>query len=224
MSTAVPTWIADFDSIRRDLTDLGTKQLIHRAHIRELQEVDVRDGTGIVHRWMQENYADSMLIGLRRVLDDDRKTFSLIRLLRKVQRHHSDFTLERYLQLWRLSALPVDERFAQMLYLRFSLDGRTLDRGRVHADIRRLLDDHKSVLSYINTTVAHRSAGETDSITPTTAISWEDLDRLFDDVASVFNKYYDLVRPGVHVDFSPVLPAGYARAFKRLVRGEQEQP
>jgi len=97
VSEGLAAWIGDFDSIKSSLMDLGMKRMLHRAHVKELQGREIEDGTSIVHRWMQENYAHSMLIGLRRILDDSKGSFSLVKLLNKLEKHHALFTCERYL-------------------------------------------------------------------------------------------------------------------------------
>jgi len=107
--------------------------------------------------------------------------------------------------------------YPRALYAIFSRDGRTIDRERIRADVKKLRTDYKSVRQYINTVVAHQSVSDSNATTVFTAITWEDLDNLFDEVTALFNKYYALVKPGVHVDFAPVLPAGFQRAFERMV-------
>jgi hypothetical protein len=196
---------------------LGMKRVIHRAHVKKLESRQIEDGTGIVHRWLQENYADSMLIGLRRILDDSKGTYSLIKLLRKLENHRASFAWEHYLRLWPDAQPPADDVYPRALYATFSRDGLTIDRQRIRADATKLLTDHKRIREYINTAVAHQSAADANATTPVTSITWEDLDRLFDEVAALFNKYYGLIRPGVHVDFAPVLPSGLERAFERML-------
>jgi hypothetical protein len=217
VSTNFTTFVTDFEKVRLSLVDLGAKRMIHRAHVKELQDREINDGTGIVHRWMQENYADSMLIGLRRILDNARGSFSLVRLLRRVERSHALLNIDGYVQLSAGQPGRVDDWYVRALFAKFSNDGRTLDRQRIRVDIETLLASCERVLNYINTAVAHQTACESDATAPDTIITWGDLDTLFDEVTQLFNKYYGLVRPGVHVDFEPVLPAGFTRAFTRMI-------
>lgn len=193
------------------------KRAIHRAHVEKLQDRQIEDGTSIVHRWMQQNYAESMLIGLRRILDKRRGSVSLLKLLEELEKNHVFFTCERYLQLWSNGLPGGNDLYPRALYAIFSRDGRTIDRKRIRADIETLLTDYKSVQQYINSVVAHQSVSDSNATTVLTAITWEDLDNLFDEVTTLFNKYYRLVKPGVDVDFAPVLPAGFQRAFERMV-------
>lgn len=217
MSTNFTAWVADFEKVRLSLVDLGAKRLIHKAHVKELQDREINDGTSIVHRWIQENYADSMLIGLRRILDDNRDSFSLIRLLRRVERGHALLNIDGYIQLSAGQPGQLDDWYVRALFTRFSTDGRTFDRQRIRLDIETLLANCEQVLHYINTAVAHQTARESDATAPETIITWGDLDTLFDSVTELFNKYYGLVRPGVHVDFEPVLPSGFTQAFTRMI-------
>jgi len=201
---------------------MGAKRLIHQAHLKRLNERRFDDGTGIVHRWMQESYADSMLMGLRRILDNNRGSFSLVRLLGNLERNAALFSFDGYLKLWVGQQADIDEEFARALYTRYSTDGKTINRRRIQEDVKALLVRGKTVLRYVNTVVAHDSASVVNS-TPAVAITWADLDKLFDEVTALFNKYYGLVRPGVHVDFAPVLPAGFEQAFNRMIEGPANQ-
>lgn len=217
-------WAEDLDAILGSLMDLGTKRKIHRAHRKVLHQhedvegKEIRDGTLIVHHWMQENYADSMLIGLRRIVDKSGGSFSFVRLLGQLEKERPLITLDRYLQRWTEEQRSRDSSFPQMLFSRFSSDGRTLDRTKIRIDIDELLADHDILLKYINSAIAHRARKSRGLVLgPSPNVTWADLDRLYEDITSLFNKYYALVKPGVHVDFESVLPAGYERAFHRMV-------
>jgi hypothetical protein len=198
---------------------LGGKRVLHRAHQESLQRHQIRAGTAIVHRWLLDNYADSVLMALRRLLDRSRGSFSLVKLLEEVAQQHSLLTFDRYRELLGELGEGKDALFPKMLWSRFSADGRTLDRRRIHADIERLRTDHQTVLEFIDTVVAHRQNPSATDLSEglSKEIDWPDLDRLFDDVTTLFNQYYSLVNPGVHVDFAPVLPAGYQRAFDLMM-------
>jgi AbiU2 len=216
VSTTLSRLKSDFETVKHSLMDLGAKRLIHKAHIKELKHPYVDDGTGVVHRWAQENYADSMLIGLRRLLDDRRGSLSLIRLLKQVEQDHLLFSADWYIRFWAKEHSRTNEKYARLLYARFSRNGRTLDQQQIRADVDKMRSDGAKILRYINTVVAHHG-DNTQRTGLAISITWEDLDKLFDDVTGMFNKYYGLVRPGIHIDFEPVLPAGFEQAFKRMM-------
>jgi hypothetical protein len=94
-----------------------------------------------------------------------------------------------------------------------------MDPKRVGADIDKLLGTNEATLTYVNSVIAHRRRQPKNDTTEalTEEVTWADLDRLFDDLVKLFNEYLPLVRPGVHVDVDPVMPAGYEQAFVRMV-------
>jgi len=236
-------WRKDFEAVKDSLVGLGAKRVIHRAHHKALGNREIEDGTGVVHDWMDDNYADSILMGLRRILDDSKGSFSFVRVLADLKKNRSLLSFERYSKLLestmesyqevstsspgggakRFVPATVDKQgFGRMLYGTFSSDGRNLDAGRIDADIATLRAGHSKVLDFINTIIAHRKAGNTERRDggPSPQVTWQDVDSLFDDVAALFNKYYALVNPGVYFDFTPVLPAGFEQAFIRML-GEE---
>lgn len=222
-------WAQDFDEVRSRVLDLGVKRQLHRSHRKVLHQHEdverqgITDGTVIVHHWMQENYADSMLIGLRRVVDRTGGSFSFVKLLERLEKGRPLITLDRYVQLWSGDSTPLDDSFLKMLFSEFSSDGRTLDRKKIRADIDTLLSDHDLILKYINSAIAHYSIGRLSNAPltePRRNLTWEDLDSLFDDITSLFNKYNALVRPGEYMDFESILPGGHEQAFHRMVIGQ----
>jgi hypothetical protein len=219
VATKCLDWIVDFDWIRRSLAEMGAKRLVHKAYLERLHDRQIEEGTEIVHQWMQENYADSMLIGLRRILDGSRGSFSLVKLLGKIEQNRAHFTIDRYVRLCASQQARIDGWYAEAMYARFSSDHRTLDRRLIQADVKALLASGSAVLRYTNTFVAHSRDRRRDTTTADLEITLKDLDKLFDEVTALFNKYYGLVRPGVHVDFAPVLPSGFQRAFERMLDG-----
>ena len=232
-------WGRDFETISESLMDLGVKRVVHKSYHKVLSGHEIEHGLGIVHLWIDDNYADSMFMGLRRIIDGSSGSFSLVKLLQDIKKHHSLLTFERYVKLVRgewgnctatAEALPEAggrgavrsiiglsdlDSLARFLYGKFSTNGRTFNESVVAADIHKLRKDHATTIKFINTMVAHRQAAkERNSASgdgPSPGVGWTDLDHLFDDVGELFNKYYALVRPGRHLDFEPVLPATSVR-------------
>jgi hypothetical protein len=214
-------WARYFERIKDSLASLGIKREIHIVHREVLSRRHVEDdGTGVVHRWMQENYAESMLIGLRRAIDNDRKALSLVRLLEDIKNKAPEITFTKYVEMGRQAPASPSNSQLEHLYARFSSDGSTLDDGMISSDIERLKEDNKGIRIYIDKVIAHREKTnrENPGSGPRPEAAWEDLDRLFYDIVELFNKYYSLVNPGGHLDFtSPILPSGFEQAFERMM-------
>jgi hypothetical protein len=214
-------WGRYFETIKGILASLSIKREIHQAHREALSRNHVEDdGTGVVHRWMRENYAESMLMSLRRVIDSDHKTLSLVRLLEDIKSKAPEITFDKYAEFGRRAQAPPSDFQQEHLYARFSSDGSTLDDGMISDDIETLKNDNKGIRIYIDKVIAHREKTnrENPGSGPRPEAAWEDLDRLFYDIVALFNKYYSLVNPGVHLDFtSPILPSGFEQAFERMV-------
>jgi len=222
-------WARDFIALRTSLMDLATKRALHRAHMVALEKWQEDDGTGVVHQWMVENYADSMLIGLRRLVDKTRGVLSLVKLLEAIAQNHAAFSITRYLEFWQCTYPGINVARARFAYARFSRDGRTFDQEQVRADLRKLEEDHEDILAHIDAVVAHREHPSRDELRedfksgPRPELTWQHLDRLFDDIGALFNKYNPLVDPGAYIDFERVLPAGYEQAFIRMLAPSQRR-
>jgi hypothetical protein len=139
-------WGRDFESIRTSLVSLGEKRAIHIAHREVLAHHKVDDFTSIVHHWMQENYAESMLMGLRRLIDKgfrNRNTFSLVTLLEDIKNKSSEITLDKYVEMGHRAQTSSPDSFLRKLYARFSSDGSTLDSEKISSDIRSSIQRYR---------------------------------------------------------------------------------
>src|SRR5690349_23461600 len=86
----------DANRLKEELIRLIGKRVIWRAHNDSLRGQDVQDSTSVVHEWLRENYFDSMIVGLRRVLDQTGGVLSLPKLLARIALAPQEFTFERF--------------------------------------------------------------------------------------------------------------------------------
>jgi len=168
---------------------------------------------------MQDNYADSMLIGLRRIVDRRKGVHSATKLLEELERGRPLVTFQRFLKFWGAEPREGRESFARYLFSRISSDEKTIDKKKVRNDVNTLLRKHEELLGYIGASIAHRARrAETELASgPSQKLTWEHLDALFEDVARLLNRYYMLVKPGTLQDPETILPAGFERAFHRML-------
>ncbi|MBK8180613.1 MAG: hypothetical protein IPK67_17295 [Planctomycetes bacterium] len=143
--------VAEAEVVSRELIKLLDKRQLWRAHNATLVGNGVEGPTALVHHWLHENYLDSIIIGLRRALDDDKQATSLVKLLQKIERRQSEFTLVRFQTLYTDTLAAFGKELAGADFGRFSRDGVEIDGELIKADILRLKRDHARLLEAANT-------------------------------------------------------------------------
>jgi len=208
-------WALDIESIKDELVWLMGKRTIWKAHNESLRGTTITDATAIVHDWLRENYADSMLMGLRRILDGTKGTKSLLKLLEELRGQTSLLSYDRFRTLCRDGEFG--DTVAAKAYRQFSKDGRSFDPSIIEADILRLKNDPSKIIDYVNTNVAHRTADPRKGSENTT-ITYRDLHAAFGEVAGIINRYLLLLTASTVLEFDPVMPPGFEETFDRMLK------
>ena len=206
----------DAGHIKDELIHLVGKRVIWMAHNESLKGLSIDDATSIVHDWLRSNYRDSMIVGLRRILDDTRGVKSLVKLLEKTSKNSHEFTFERFAALYTNDLGEFGLELATRDFSHYSKGGKQIDRKLIEADIKRLKTDFKRIIDFANKWVTHSHQNRPDPAIPLP--TYDDLHKAFDDVGEVMNKYLVLLTAS-QSGYEPQMPFGYEKVFKRMVRG-----
>ncbi len=148
-----------------DLERLGDA-VVHLAHVDDVfcQVMAIIGGnpelnqSDVFQEWLGMAYADSMVIGVRRLVDTNKQTVSLTRILERVKPRAADFK-----RAWFVGRLDptirdkADRLFTKLVGGAFS----ELRRATVQAKQDELKAAVSSILDYANQYVAHTTAQPT---------------------------------------------------------------
>jgi hypothetical protein len=138
--------------------------------------------------FLQETYANSQAVGVRRLVDPGRQPVSLLRLLNEIESMCEQFTETWFIGLWVPDG-ELAERQARVTF-REHFRGNTdnhLDPQVVGEDKNSLSTSVESVRAHVDTSLAHMDKSPTDI--PTFA----ELHSAIDAIVHVFKKYYLLL-------------------------------
>jgi hypothetical protein len=101
VSKELSTWNAWLNIIFKDVQRLLIQQQIY-AEVRAIINANksIQEGSSF-YGWMNDVYIDSMVIGVRRQVDMDRRTVSLVRLLDGIAHKPGAVTRQGYISLIR---------------------------------------------------------------------------------------------------------------------------
>jgi hypothetical protein len=213
-------WAQEIDNFKNDLVLLMEKRVIWKAHNETLRQTNVTDSTVVVHQWLRANYEDSMLVGLRRILDGTKGTMSLLKFLEELKGNTSVLSYDRFRTLWGGDDLAV--RASVNAYQRFSKDGRNFNPEVIKTDIHRLKTRYKKIIDYTNENVTHYVT-HTAKGTANTVPTYREVHSAFDEIAEIINGYLLLLTASSMQDFEPVIPPGFELAFERMVKEESHK-
>ncbi len=138
--------------------------------------------------FIQETYANSQAVGVRRLVDPGRQPVSLLRLLNEIESMCEQFTETWFIELWSPDG-ELAERQARSSF-REHFRGRTddhLDPQVVENDKNSLSSSVESVRAHVDTSLAHMDKS------PSEIPTFADLHLAIDAIVHVFKKYYLLL-------------------------------
>ncbi|KIQ63107.1 hypothetical protein TR51_30450 [Kitasatospora griseola] len=208
-------WCVQFDAAGTDI-----QTMFHNRHVwTTIEDMWVRTGgqielNTIVQNWFIRNYVSTQCTGIRRECDEDSRTSSLARCLRRLIESPTMANRTRYEAVVMANPEIKDEHKASVIrgFDHFALTPETscLDQDRIEADVAALHAAAMTTRYYTNKIIAHRQFTD-EKIT----LSWHDLNRALNTVGAVFKRYYRLRHPGSSLGNLGVdLPLGWEQPFR----------
>ncbi len=212
------SWAAESEGIKWAIVRLFHKRMIWRAHNESLRSREINDPTAMVHQWIRENYADSITVGIRRILDESSGVLSFCNLLKKLAQRSEVLSFENYYRLWDDFPASLRDWSAREGYSKFSTDGVRISARRINRDREALRRECDEVLAFVNERVAHMARRRADQWdTGDLSLRYSMLDHALQHLSETFNDYYLLLTANQVGDFEPIVAYGYERAFQRMV-------
>ena len=138
------------------------------------------------YEWMAGTYGDSMLMAMRRQVDHNKQSISLIGLLTAIERHPQALSRANF-----LAQLP--PQMHVFGNARFDLD---IGADSAHIDAKTVADD-LAVLRGVTDIVWHygtKRVAHFDAVGPTSVPTFKELDEALDLIVGLFVRYLRLLR------------------------------
>ena len=136
-----------------------------------------------IFRFARRNYVPFMSMGVRRLIDKNPQTISLIRLLTDIQNNSPSFKRN-----WFLKQYPGG--INESLFKKFFGANESLKKDVVANDIKKLLNRTKKIKDYADKWEAHWDKKRLQVATPT----FNDLDSTLICITRIYTKYYYLLK------------------------------
>lgn len=145
-------WKRSFEIIRHSIIHLASKRQIYE----EVRSIIAANNK--IHKpsqfydWMQEAYVTDMAIGIRKMVDWDKRTVSFVRLLQEIEDHPEVITRRRFVSVYK----SFMKTFGHKDFEKFSKPGASMiDRSIIRRHRQSLIKSQKKLRIFVNTHVVH---------------------------------------------------------------------
>ncbi|MEN6423871.1 MAG: hypothetical protein ABFE13_00800 [Phycisphaerales bacterium] len=119
----------------------------------------------LVYRWIKSNYAARISIGIRRLIDHDKRTISLHRLIQDISDHPDAITRQYFVGKCTLGSRreerPDKADLANCDYDRFAKKGsKMVSKRKLSRDLSRLKQDTGRIKTFVDKWIAHHDADQ----------------------------------------------------------------
>jgi len=160
----------------------------------------------VFYDWMRLAYVTGQASAIRRLIDWDKRTVALIRLMEEIASHPDVISRRRFVGLYR-GHLPA--RYGHLHFERFAGPGADrIDRRLVRAHRRELITAQRRLRTFVNKHVAHRDRRQMRRL-PTYA----ELDRCVD-LLERFGKEYSLILRAEGTSVVPMIMGDWKKPFR----------
>lgn len=196
-------WENWIEIIHKDIETILVDREIYKQYLQIVKRNIKIQTPSDFHNWIRKNYASSIVVGIRRQLENDRKVISLIRLLTEIEAHNSLLTRSWYKKKHHYDWADVD-------FTNVAGKGDSFDKNIAHDDIKKLHDLGKNIEDYSHEYIAHKAA-EPKGITPT----YKEVDQFISALEVILKKYILLFTASGYTSILPTWQYDWTTIFNQ---------
>lgn len=160
--------------------------------------------------WIWENYLYSNSMGVRRLMDHDKRTNSLYNLLDEIKTNPEILSRKRYASLFEDTGFKNDDTLINSFFDKLVGEGKEhIQPDDVRDDIEILEKKYEKLRKYINMRIAHIDRSKLKKV-PTI----RDLDECIVWLEELFKKYYAIFYAGSYTSLVPIPQYPWKDIFK----------
>jgi len=147
-------WRRWYKEIHATITDLAHKRRIYREVTAMITANPRLQVPSVFYDWMRRAYITDMTIGVRTLVDWDRRAISLVKLMEEIVDHPKVLSRRRYTAKYRGHL----RRFGHLEFDRLAGRGeQQIDATIIRRQRRELINSQKKLRTFVNRNVAHKS-------------------------------------------------------------------
>lgn len=153
-ANAYRRWRRWFKHIQDQIIEMAHHRRIYREVTAMIQANPRLQVPSAFYDWMQSAYVNDLTVAIRRLVDWDKRSISLVRLMQEIENHPEVITRKRFLARYD-DGHPRD--LAQGDFERFAKPGAAqIDPEVIRGHRRELVEAQRRLRQFVNRHVAHR--------------------------------------------------------------------
>lgn len=198
-------WLKSLGKIRSEISELVLSRHVFQR-IYEIVTINQEINKGnLFYDWLSKNYGQSSLMGIRRLIDKDKKTLSLYVLLQDCLENNNKLSRKLHISLYSDEMKGLGENQFDDLA---GKNNNSFPKSEIEKDIYKLDNIRELLKSHINKKIAHLDKKEHGKI-PTLLEIYNSVDTLVE----IAHKY-SLIITAVDHKFMPVIQNDWESIFK----------
>lgn len=193
-------WKKWIDKIGHDLGDLLISQDIFKEVAQIVASNKQIRSSPFFFTWIQNNYMDSIVVGLARLNDHDGRTISLHNLIKEIKENPEaitrDYFVSRYRKWMQEKGMADNDfnKFAQK-------NNQYISSSKLNKDIKHLDEETELIKNFRDQWVAHLDMNQAIKQLPT----HNDVEKALEYLDEIFRRYYMLIDGAGIVTAKPAL-------------------
>jgi AbiU2 len=198
-------WIKNLEKISNEISDLVlSKHVFQRIYEIVNDNNEINKGN-LFYDWLSKHYGQSSLMGIRRLIDKNKKTLSLYVLLQDCAENNDKLSRSLHISLYSDEMKGLGESQFDDLA---GEDNNSFPKSEIEKDIDKLENIRELLKSHINKKIAHLDKKEHGKI-PTLLEIYNSVDALVE----IAHKY-SLIFTAADHKFMPVIQNDWESIFK----------
>jgi hypothetical protein len=214
------------ERIFKETVNIYHRRVVYESMLEMLREQNHPDA-GLFFETYNDQYIEAQAMAIRRQADDNDRTVSLRRLLRRLDRHRAFITREWYHDRmlrpsdghedWRgdeFHQYVTDNRFD--VFTKRAGDSK-LWRKRILDDIKSLVAASETVVDYANTNIAHLQIDEPSTVT------YDEFNDAINSLGALAQRYYSFVHGSSLPSLTPTVEGDWRGPFRSPLAFDHHQ-
>ena len=216
MCSKLEKWERWLETIKQQLYSIMQSREIYRGTMRAVVNNPAVPQRNVFWRHLQQWYADSLIMGVRRQAKSEKQAISLARLLEEMSANPELLSRAHWKRLFEEHLLEsrADAFFDQLA----GVGAAHVSADEIRNDLAQLKKIVASCEKFADKRIAHHDRG-----TPPASPTFDDLNNALDEIARLVHKYYKFVTAKDIATFVPIGSENWRRVLE-VPWATSEQP
>lgn len=196
----VAKWNRWIEQIENEIVYILSSRILYKGYGDIVRANEgVLDEGAVFHNWIVDNYVTFVAMAVRRQLDTDKDSISLVRLLTDIKNNPKSLTREAHVAFYIALPMDIGRAHGNRCFTENAGSGDFIDSAIVEADLIKLREASKKIGQLATRKIAHKSTKTIPSMT------FNEVDECIEVIKTITRRYILLLRAADNI-LEPMMP------------------